>query len=115
VVSTRLARTLFGQGNFYPLAQDGLVARDETDVGQTLLHDDGPQLSLLCLVDGIFQSLQSNTVPAICLFKGEVALQLKVQSMVGAALDPFVLFSNGAADVKLGSLWIEVQRGDTKR
>ena len=76
------------------------------------MHYDGPEHGSRILVDGFFEGVESNGVPAIGFFEGEVAVELEVQCVVAAQLDVLVFLGDTAGDVQLGGLGVEVELCD---
>lgn len=111
----RPASPLPGNGAVDALAQDGLVLGDQADVGQPLLHDDGPHLGALGRVGGFLEGLERDAVPAVGLLEHELALQLQVQRVALAQADELVLGRHLARDVQLAAARVEVGRRHADR
>ena len=96
----------------HPLSQDGLVLRDEADIRQPLLHDDGDGIGRLLRIDRLAHHLERDAIPALGLLEREVPLQLEVQRVELPDFCELVLLRDLARHVQLPGLRVEVDGSD---
>lgn len=91
-----------------PLPQNRLMLRDEADIRQPLLHDDGDGIGRFQRIDRLPDDLERDAVPALGLLEREVPLQFQVQRVELPDLRELVLLRDLAGHVQLAGLRVEV-------